>query len=95
MKDFNLNLESKSEDHSSKLPTSHPPVEKSKIGILIANLGTPDATNYWAVRKYLSELFVEAVFLFSQKKRVKWQVGIQILKSLFSLSKVNQQFSES
>jgi ferrochelatase len=26
-----------------------------KIGILLSNLGTPDATDYWSVRRYLSE----------------------------------------
>jgi protoporphyrin/coproporphyrin ferrochelatase len=26
-----------------------------KIGILLSNLGTPDATDYWSMRRYLSE----------------------------------------
>ena len=34
---------------------NHPPVARSKIGILIGNLGTPDATDYWSMRRYLSE----------------------------------------
>lgn len=77
MKDFNLNLESKSESRSSKVPSSHPPIAKSKVGILIANLGTPDATNYWAVRRYLSE--------FLSDRRVIdytpwiWQIILQII----------------
>ncbi len=33
----------------------HPPVKKAKIGILIGNLGTPDATDYWSMRRYLNE----------------------------------------
>ena len=33
----------------------HPPVASSKIGVLIANLGTPDSTDYWSMRRYLSE----------------------------------------
>ena len=33
----------------------HPPVKPSKIGILLANLGTPDATDYWSMRRYLNE----------------------------------------
>ena len=37
------------------LPNEHPPVKKSKIGILIANLGTPDNYDYWSMRRYLSE----------------------------------------
>ncbi|MEO1628534.1 MAG: ferrochelatase, partial [Bacteroidota bacterium] len=37
------------------LPTDHPRVKKQKIGVLLLNLGTPDATDYWSVRRYLSE----------------------------------------
>ena len=33
----------------------HPPIPRAKIGILIGNLGTPDATDYWSMRRYLSE----------------------------------------
>ncbi|MCF6326598.1 MAG: ferrochelatase [Devosiaceae bacterium] len=29
--------------------------EKSKIGVLLLNLGTPDATDYWSMRRYLKE----------------------------------------
>lgn len=37
------------------LPENHPAVKKPKIGVLLLNLGTPDATDYWSVRRYLSE----------------------------------------
>lgn len=37
------------------LPPDHPPIAKPKIGVLLLNLGTPDATDYWSVRRYLSE----------------------------------------
>ncbi len=33
----------------------HPPVKSQKIGVLIGNLGTPDATDYWSMRRYLNE----------------------------------------
>lgn len=33
----------------------HPPVPREKVGVLIANLGTPDATDYWSMRRYLNE----------------------------------------
>ena len=33
----------------------HPPVPRAKVGILIANLGTPDDTSYWPMRRYLKE----------------------------------------
>ncbi|MGB0660510.1 MAG: ferrochelatase [Mangrovicoccus sp.] len=37
------------------LPSDHPVVPKQKIGVLLANLGTPDATDYWSMRRYLNE----------------------------------------
>jgi ferrochelatase len=36
-------------------PPAHPPVKRGKIGVLIVNLGTPDDTDYWSVRRYLKE----------------------------------------
>ena len=39
----------------SPLPDNHPPVQKPKIGVLLLNLGTPDATDYISMRRYLSE----------------------------------------
>lgn len=35
--------------------SDHPPVPQEKVGVLIANLGTPDATDYWSMRRYLNE----------------------------------------
>ncbi len=40
---------------SDHLPPNHPVVPKQKIGVLLLNLGTPDATDYWSVRRYLKE----------------------------------------
>lgn len=36
-------------------PKAHPKVKEEQIGVLLLNLGTPDATDYWSMRKYLSE----------------------------------------
>ncbi len=36
-------------------PADHPVVAPEKIGVLVANLGTPDGTDYWSMRRYLSE----------------------------------------
>jgi protoporphyrin/coproporphyrin ferrochelatase len=37
------------------LPEAHPSVRTGKIGVLLLNLGTPDATDYWSMRAYLKE----------------------------------------
>ncbi len=34
---------------------NHPKVEFGKTGVLIINLGTPDSTSWWDIRKYLKE----------------------------------------
>ena len=34
---------------------NHPEVKFGKTGVLIVNLGTPDSTSWWDVRKYLKE----------------------------------------
>ena len=36
-------------------PADHPEVKAPKVGVLLLNLGTPDATDYWPVRRYLRE----------------------------------------
>jgi ferrochelatase len=36
-------------------PSDHPKVNRGKIGVLLMNLGTPEATSYWPMRRYLKE----------------------------------------
>jgi protoporphyrin/coproporphyrin ferrochelatase len=36
-------------------PTDHPAVPHGKVGVLLLNLGTPDATDYWSMRRYLKQ----------------------------------------
>src|ERR671927_1616574 len=40
---------------SGPRPADHPPVKSGRIGVLLTNLGTPEATDYWAMRRYLKE----------------------------------------
>ena len=39
----------------SSPPSDHPPVENGRVGVLLINLGTPDAPEPEAVRRYLGE----------------------------------------
>ena len=36
-------------------PADHPGIPPARIGILLANLGTPDSYDYWPMRRYLNE----------------------------------------
>jgi ferrochelatase len=36
-------------------PADHPAVRPAKVGVLLANLGTPDGYDYWSMRRYLNE----------------------------------------
>ena len=38
-----------------ELPPGHPPIPQRKVGVLLVNLGTPEATDYWSMRRYLGE----------------------------------------
>jgi ferrochelatase len=40
---------------AARLPDDHPRVKSGRIGVLLVNLGTPDATDYWSMRRYLKE----------------------------------------
>ena len=36
-------------------PVDHPAIRAGRIGVLLMNLGTPEATDYWSMRRYLKE----------------------------------------
>src|SRR5829696_3938944 len=36
-------------------PVDHPPVKAGRVGVLLMNLGTPEGTGYWPMRRYLKE----------------------------------------
>ncbi len=52
------------------LPTGHPPLKARKIGLLLTNLGTPEATSYWPVRRYLKEFLSDRRVI--EVNRVLW-----------------------
>ncbi|MCV6576303.1 MAG: ferrochelatase [Cohaesibacter sp.] len=54
-------------------PDNHPPVKYGKIGILLVNLGTPDGTDYWSMRRYLKE-FLEDQRVIEEPKWKWWPI---------------------
>lgn len=43
------------EEPAAHRPVGHPPARAGRIGVLLVNLGTPDDTTYWPMRRYLKE----------------------------------------
>lgn len=61
--------------HDSHLPPGHPTIAPRKVGVLIANLGTPDNYDYWSMRRYLSEFLSDRRVI--DLPRWKWQPILQ------------------
>ncbi|MDF1854982.1 ferrochelatase [Pseudooceanicola sp.] len=58
-------------------PANHPALPREKVGVLIANLGTPDATDYWSMRRYLNEFLSDRRVI--DYPRWKWQPILQAI----------------
>src|ERR1700741_2134231 len=43
------------DSRASRPLADHPAGRTGRIGVLLINLGTPDATDYWSMRRYLKE----------------------------------------
>ena len=55
---------------TGSLPPGHPPVKPSRVGVLLVNLGTPEATDYWSMRRYLKEFLSDRRVI--EVNRVLW-----------------------
>ncbi len=51
-------------------PADHPRVAHGRIGVLLLNLGTPDATSYWPMRRYLKQFLSDARVI--EEPKWKW-----------------------
>ncbi len=58
-------------------PADHPPVAPAKLGVLLVNLGTPDATDYWSMRRYLGEFLSDRRVI--DYPRWLWQPLLQLV----------------
>lgn len=56
-----------------KRPEDHPRAASGSIGVLLLNLGTPDATDYWSMRRYLKE-FLSDRRVIETSRLVWWPV---------------------
>ncbi|MEA2929722.1 MAG: protoporphyrin/coproporphyrin ferrochelatase [Hyphomicrobiales bacterium] len=58
-------------------PAGHPPVAGRRIGVLLVNLGTPDATDYWSMRRYLREFLSDPRVI--ETNRVVWWLILNLV----------------
>jgi protoporphyrin/coproporphyrin ferrochelatase len=56
-----------------QLPADHVPVKTGKIGVLLMNLGTPEGTSFWPMRRYLRE-FLEDRRVIETSRWIWWPV---------------------
>jgi len=62
---------------ASHLPPNHPAIPPRRIGVLLVNLGTPDATDYWSMRRYLKEFLSDRRVI--EENPVKWWLVLNLI----------------
>src|SRR6185312_2558885 len=72
--DFPLSREMAEAAH---LPDNHPKLPPRRIGVLLVNLGTPDATDYWSMRRYLKEFLSDRRVI--EENRLKWWLILNLI----------------
>ena len=53
------------------------PTSGGRIGVLLVNLGTPDATDYWSMRRYLKEFLSDRRVI--EENRIKWWLVLNLI----------------
>jgi len=62
---------------ASPLPPSHPVIPPRRVGVLLVNLGTPDATDYWSMRRYLKEFLSDRRVI--EENPIKWWLILNLI----------------
>lgn len=62
---------------SAQKPADHPQVADRKVGVLLLNLGTPDDTSYWPMRRYLKEFLSDPRVI--ETPRVIWWLVLNLI----------------
>ena len=66
----------------------HPEVKFGKTGVLITNLGTPDSTGWWDIRKYLKEFLSDRRVI--EVNPIVWQIILNLFILTFRPSKTTR-----
>ena len=70
----------------------HPKVNFGKTGVLIINLGTPDSTSWWDIRKYLKEFLSDRRVI--EVNPILWKVILNIFILTFRPSKTAHAYKK-
>ena len=70
----------------------HPLVKFGKTGILLINLGTPDSTRWWDIRKYLKEFLSDRRVI--EVNPIIWQIILNLFILTFRPSKTAKAYKE-
>ncbi len=71
---------------------NHPKVKFGKIGILLINLGTPDSTSWWDIRKYLKEFLSDRRVI--EINPLLWQIILNLFILTFRPSKTAHAYKK-
>ena len=71
---------------------NHPSVKFGKTGVLIVNLGTPDSTNWFDIRKYLREFLSDRRVI--EVNPLIWQIILNVFILNFRPSKTAKAYKE-
>jgi ferrochelatase len=58
-------------------PSDHPEIPAERVGVLLINLGTPDATDFWSIRRYLREFLSDRRVI--EVNPVLWQLILNLI----------------
>ena len=70
----------------------HPEVKFNKTGILIVNLGTPDSTSWWDIRKYLKEFLSDKRVI--ELNPFLWKIILNLFILTFRPSKTAHAYKQ-
>ena len=71
---------------------NHPSVKYGKTGVLIINLGTPDSTNWFDIRRYLKEFLSDKRVI--EVNPILWQIILNLIILTFRPSKTAKAYKE-
>ena len=71
---------------------NHPEVKFGKTGVLLVNLGTPDSTSWWDIRKYLKEFLSDRRVI--EVNPIIWQIILNLFILTFRPSKTAHAYKK-